>query len=362
VTARGWGRTTEKVSDYVFGDAVRLRVRGPAGMLRHFDAEFGEATAAPGAEPDVDVRMGVGLRVERPAGGAVTVGGHKTARWHVALGPPDVRPLQARIALAGGPSWFALSLVQGYIVESLVALALAGTGRVALPGAAFVHQSGATVLLGGSGAGKTTVTARALAAGRAVLSDDQVVIDRAGGAWRYPRRLRLYPDIRETAPDAWSRLPEETRSTLALRGRVRRLTRGYVAPSLAVPPSDIGATVERGPVPLSRLLVVERAGCDELAVTARTPEWVIDQAAPLLVQQRKQLARALGGAWSQTLSAALQEERRTLGTALAGVACTGIVVPRAWEAPRAVAALEDAVFFNPLPARAPGELPPVSAR
>ncbi|HWU06312.1 MAG TPA: hypothetical protein VN520_07990 [Streptomyces sp.] len=331
---------TAHASDYTFADSVLLRIRGPRRLLKHFNAEYEEARTAPVLEPDIDVSIAFGGPADRLPGGAEVTGGHKTARWRVILGPPDARPLRAAIRLAGGPPSFALSLVQGYFVEALVAVALAGAERIALPAAAFADDGGATVVLGRSGAGKTTLTARALAAGRTVLSDDQVILDASGRCWRYPRRLRLYPDIEETAPQAWSRLTAGTRSTLHHRALLRRLTRGYVAPSLAVPASDISATVTSDPLPLRRLVVVERYENGEFTARPQPAAWVIGQAEELLAQQRARFAGAVSGAWTDTLDAVLQAERRTVSAALRGVQATSLAVPRAWGARRAVDTLD----------------------
>ncbi|MCW2508973.1 MAG: hypothetical protein JWP68_2121 [Modestobacter sp.] len=340
------------MAEYLFADSVRLRVRGDQRVVRHFDAEYGRVevpsaagTGRPGTpvapEPDVDVHVGWGFRVDREAEDEVVTGGHKTARWQVALGPPGASPVRARIALAGGPPSFGLSLVQGYFVEALVAVALARGGKVALPGAAFAIEDGVTVLLGRSGAGKTTLTARALAAGQAVLSDDQVILDGDGRAQRYPRRLRFYPDIRETAPTAWTRLAPRTRSALRRREQLRRLTRGYVAPSLAVPVTELGGTVEPRPLPVRRIVVVDRSAGAELTETARETAWVAGQAGRLLADQRARLsADLLGGAWADALDAALRAEGDTVASALAGVPASEIVVPSAWGARRSVDALE----------------------
>lgn len=348
-------------SDYLFAGVVRLRVRGPARAVRHFDAEYGEA-AAPPAPPDVDVRVRWGTRVELLPGGTVVTGGHKTARWRVALGPLEEHPLRAELAVHGGPPSFALSLLQGWFVEALVAAALARAGRVALPGAAFAGTGGATVLLGRSGAGKTTLTARALAAGRTVLSDDQVVLDAGGQVWRYPRRLRLYPDVQQTAPDAWSRLRPATRSTLLLRGRVRRLTRGHVAPSLAVPATEIGGTVVRTPLPVHRLVVVDRSDADTLTVAPRPPSWVVHQAGLVLSDQRARITRDAGPAWARCLEEVLAAECRTLTAALAGVPAVELALPQAWGARESVDALEAQLGVTPAAAAAPAEGPPAPTR
>jgi hypothetical protein len=332
---------TERTSTYLIAGTVRLRVHGPERLVRHFDAEYGEVAVGPAAGAvDVDLRLRRARTVDPLPGGSLVRGGHKSARWRVALGPPEARPLRASIALAGGPPSFALSLVQGYVVEALVALALQRRGRVALPSAGFAQGDGVTVLLGRSGAGKTTLTARALAAGRGVLSDDQVVIDGSGRAWRYPRRLRFYADIRETAPQAWTRLPARTRSALHLRGRVRALTRGYVAPSLAVPITDVGPGVLPGPLPVRRLVVVERGAAGSVETATQGLDWAVEQAALVIADQRVRLYRAAGQQWDQALDRALEEECRLLAAALADVPVSQVVLPRAWAARRSVDALD----------------------
>lgn len=96
---------------YVFGPGVRLDVRGAGRARAHFAREYGPPSPAGGP---ADVEAVVSLWPGRPGQGAR--GGHKTARWCVAPGPPDARPLRVEITVAGGPPSFALSLVQGYYV------------------------------------------------------------------------------------------------------------------------------------------------------------------------------------------------------------------------------------------------------
>lgn len=345
---------TEVGRDFVFAGSVRLRIHGAERWVRHFAAEYEESAAGP-AGPDVVVQLRYGRHVERPPDGIVVAGGHKSARWRVALGAAAARPLEAWIAIGGGPPAFTLSLVQGYFVEALVAVALSRTGRVALPGAGLGEDDGALLLLGRSGAGKTTLTARALSAGRPVLSDDQVILDPAAGAWRYPRRLRLYPDVRATAPDAWSRLPVGTRSTLTVRRAVRQLTLGYIAPSLAVPAARIGSTVEPGPLPVTRLVVVDRADCASFSTVPRDAEWAVEQAALILADQRARLSRGVRGDWADALAATVAAERAAVAAALADVPTTEVRIPRAWPAPRAVDALASHLGITPGSATAPGD-------
>jgi hypothetical protein len=217
-------------------------------------------------------------------------------------------------------------------------------------------------LMGRSGAGKTTLTARALAAGRTVLSHDQVVVDAEPRAWRYPRRLRFYPDIRRTAPEAWARLPVRIRSTLIRREWLRRTTRGYIAPSLAVPASAVGSTVAAGPLPLRRFLVVERSDGDEFLIAERSPTWGIQQAEAVLTEQRSRLRSAVVGSWARAFDAALETERRLLATALTTVPVTELVVPRRWDVHRSLEALQDAAGLSPDSPPVPVEGPPTLSR
>jgi len=276
-----------------------------------------------------------------PPGGAAH-GGHKTARWWVALAKPDVRPLRVEMAIAGGPPSFALSLVQGYYVEPLVAVALAEAGYVALPSAAILSDDGALVVMGHSGSGKSSVSVRALARGLRVLGDDQVVIGTDGGCWPYPRRLRLYPDIEETAPEAWRRLNPSTRRALRLRRRVRRVTRGFVAPSLPVSQAELAPPVERVRSPARRLVVVIRdANVNLTTERQRDARWGAERAAEVIAAQRSRFALAAGDSWRHALAATVRQETAVLRAWLESISVTELRVPRAWSAPTAVAELAD---------------------
>jgi hypothetical protein len=328
--------------DFAFGPGVRLRVGGSALARSHFEREYGPAAGA-GGTPDVeaDVRF-----APRPTAGPTDVqaaGGHKSARWRVALSVPEERPLRVRIAVSGGPPSFVLSLVQGYYVEPLVSIALARAGFVALPSAAVIGGDGALVVMGRSGSGKSTLSVRALARGRDILGDDQVVIAGDGGCWAYPRRLRLYPDVEDTAPEAWLRLPRSTRRALRLRRALRWSTRGYVAPSLAVPTSELRAAQPRERVAAARLVVLERsADVAGLAEDQRDAEWAAQEAGRVLADQRQRFAAAASEArWAAALDETAAREEEILRAWLDPLAITLLRIPRAWDAPTAVAAVAE---------------------
>jgi hypothetical protein len=328
-------------SVYAFGAAVRLRVAGSPRARAHFDREYGPAAPAAGT-PDVEADIRMTLLGSRRARGLPHAGGHKTARWRVALGDPREQPLRVAIDVGGGPPGFALSLVQGYYVEPLVAVALARAGRAALPSAGVLAPGGAVVVMGRSGTGKSSMSVHALARGRGLLGDDQVVIGPDGSCWPYPRRLRLYPDVQDTAPEGWERLRPTTRRTLRLRRLIRRATRGFVAPSLAVPVSELGAPVPDEPVRAERLVVVERSReADTLTEQDRDAAWATRAAVAVLADQRARFARAADAVWLAALDEAAEREADVLGAWLGTVSISQLQIPHTWDAPRAVRALVD---------------------
>jgi hypothetical protein len=328
--------------DFVFGPGVRLRVGGSTLARSHFEREYGPAVGADGA-PDVEADVRFALRARAGPTDVRVAGGHKSARWRVALSDPEERPLRARIAVCGGPPSFALSLVQGYYVEPLVSIALGRAGFVGLPSAAVVGSDGALVVMGRSASGKSSLSVRALARGRDILGDDQVVIAGDGGCWSYPRRLRLYPDVEDTAPEAWTRLRRSTRRALRLRRALRWSTRGYVAPSLAVPTSEFRAAQPRDRVPATRLVVLERsADVAGLAEDQRDAEWAAQEAGRVLADQRQRFAAAASDPrWAVALDDTAAREEEIVRAWLDRLPITHLRVPLAWDAPIAVAAVAE---------------------
>jgi hypothetical protein len=326
--------------EYAFGPSVRLRLGGSASAQAHFDREYGPAAAAGGTpEVEADVRFALAAT---GAAGFPAAGGHKTARWRVELGDPSERPLRVAISVSGGPPAFALSLVQGYHVEPLVAVGLARAGFVALPSAGVLSTDGALIVMGRSGSGKSSVSVRALAGGRGILGDDQVVIASDGGCWPYPRRLRLYPDVQHTAPEAWRRLRPSTRRTLRLRGVLRQASRGFVAPSLAVGVSELRAPVPNERVRAARLVVVERSSdVQVLTELERDAGWAAQAATGVLADQRTRFLEAADARWRAALRDAAEREAEVLRAWLEPLPIAQLQIPRAWDAPRAVAALAD---------------------
>lgn len=319
---------------------LTLAVSGAKQARQHFAQEYGAARCAGVDHRGADVHVHVEFATRLPAGG--THGGHKTVRWSVQVEPPGHRPTTARIVLAGRPRRFALSLVQGFVVEPLVSLAVARSGGVLLPAAALERTTGAVIVLGRSGAGKTSVVARAIAAGHGALGDDQVLLDELGGLWPWPRRLRVYPDLRSTAPAAVEALPHDRRAALSGLAVLSAATRGWVAPSLPLHWRDLGGTPLPGPVPVHRVVVVERGGAaDTVVVTPLDQAAVLRLAADVLAEQRSRLQTALGATWGPEMHATAAREAKALATALGSVPSELWQLPQSWPAARAVQALAD---------------------
>ena len=331
------------VADFVFAGRVRLRVIGDRAVIRHSRREYGPAEVLSAGKADLEVTFGP-IPPTAPgssAGGTgVGRGGHKTVGWRVDAGDPDAAPLVARIETSGWPPSFARSLVQGYVVEPLLSVAAARRGIVLLPGAGIVLDDGLILLLGRSRAGKSTLAARALTAGRIVLGDDQLFVGPDAKAWPFPRSLRFYPDLARTAPSFYARLRGETRVGLRLRAVLARLSAGYVRPSLAIDGAELGLRWDREGRPIARLILIERnAGQSDLEVVSGSAEQAVEWAGDLLREQRARLAILGGAEWRTAIERAADVERTVLVRTFDGLRVDRLAIPGSWDASTAVAAM-----------------------
>lgn len=334
-------------ADFIFAGRVRLRVIGDKAALRHARREYGPAEVPHGGEADLEVTFGPILATTSNAstgGTRVGRGGHKSVRWAFDGGDPEQAHLRARIETGGWPQGFARSLVQGYLVEPLLSIAAARRGIVLLPGAGIVLDDGPALLLGRSRAGKSTLAARALTAGRDVLGDDQILVGPDGSAWPFPRSLRFYPDLIRTAPAAFAQLSRRTRLGLRLRAALGRLSAGYVRPSLAVDGAELGLRWNPDGRSIARLILIERRAAlgdvsrSDLDVTPGSTEQAVEWAAELLRDQRTKLAALGGPGWRAAIEGAADVERTLLARAFDGLPVEVVAIPGSWDAATAVAA------------------------
>jgi hypothetical protein len=310
---------------YQFALGLALAIEGDRPTVTQFNREYGEAAARPHTETCVEVDFAEDSLDSR---GDAVRGGYKTMRWQTRLTAPDAPVLGARIEIAGRPRGFARTLVQGYFVEPLLSIAATRVDSVLLPAAAFRDATGTIVVLGRSGSGKTSLSMHALALGIRVVGDDQVVIDSTGACGPFPRRLRLYPDLRERVPVAYARLPRRIQVQLAVRRLIRLLSRGAVAPPLAVPMSIFGQDGQFDPGPITRVVILERAlHPGELRKEPATVAEAVAYALGLLHEQREHLALAGGDAWRAALAETERREESRLEAAFRDISIERITVP-----------------------------------
>ena len=317
---------------------VALRVHGDAAAARHLAMEYAPAGGEPSTASEVVAALDVHFVSELPDARAE---GHKTIRWSATLERTAPQHLQLRIALRGWPRWFGLSLVQGYLIEPALSLLAVESGGVLLPAAAIVQDGAALLLIGRSGTGKSSVSMRALAAGLPLLGDDQVFVSGDGTCTRFPRRLRIYDDAARTAPGAISRLPVRDRVGLLVRRVVRVATRGYVAPSLAIPLRALGGVDAPTSVPLGRVALLSRGRGGSAALSAHPADVAeaLGRSADALLDQRRRLDRMLGERWAEEINAVASRERTLLERAFASIPISAINVPTEAGAARAIDAL-----------------------
>jgi hypothetical protein len=287
--------TPQPAEAFAFVDGLRLEVHGSRRTLAHFRAEYGAARAEAGPEP------GVAVSFRRPDAESPLrfAGGYRSLRWQVDLEGVESDRLRATIHLRGAPRSFGLSLLQGYVVEPLLALVAADAGHVLLPAAAVASDDAAILLLGRSRSGKSSLVARAAAAGTRVLGDDHVLVG-SDGCRAFPRRLRLYPDLAQTAPAAHALLSGRKRALLHALAVIRAATGGAVAPPARVPIESIGA-VAHGPLPLARVVVLERREVRRLSGRELSLDELVATAGAVLREQRGALEQVEDARWRERL-------------------------------------------------------------
>ena len=290
----------------------RLALAAPEGgrLAAHLAAEYGPPVPGAG-DPCLK------LLPERPSAPAWSAGGgHKGTRWELVVTAPERRPMEAWVRVRGP---FGLPLIQSQVLEPLLAAAVADADRALVPAAALRHDGLVELVVGDSGAGKTTLAMRALGAGWDVLGDDRVFVGSAG-VEGFRRRHRVYPDARQTAPAFVERLTAGDRRELDLRTAVARLTRGFVRlPVLVDPPAQKLGAVDVGRMTLLVRDTAPNGWLDDIDSLAARLGAVIDR-------DRRALAR-LSGPWPEAFQHARALELEALRRAARGVPVRLVVSP-----------------------------------
>ncbi len=324
---------------YRFGPGLTVSIRGERRARAYFRAEYGAAALADSPDaPAMEAVIGARIRAasDETTREPKLSGAHKLAHWRASVPvSPELDTMRIAVAVRGP---LGLALVQSRVIEPLVSLAAVRAGSVLLPGAAIAHGDRTLLLLGRSRSGKTSLAARALAAGLRVLGDDQVLVNADRECLPFPRRLRLYPDLARTAPAAFAALPPSVRGRLAALGRVSALTRGFVAPPVSVSASAFGAAA---PDPIRLLVgdvvVVRRAQGDTLTSERLDPQELEAETDDVLMGQRSEIFGVPGV--RAAYETVLAEERAIISSALAAAPARRVLVPDSWTAEQAVEAL-----------------------
>jgi hypothetical protein len=323
-------------ADFLFAPGIHASISGSRSIVDAFRREYAPLEILDRRDRSLELRFG-----RLPPGAQEAFGGrHKSVGWRVRVSPADRSVVDVAIQLSGAPRSFARSLVQGYVVEPMVSVIAAERDLVLVPGAGVAAAHGLTLILGRSGAGKSTLMARLSATGNAVLADDQLFVDSSGQGRAFPRRLRFYPDIEWTAPEAFARLPYNVRTMLLVRRLMATASGGLVRPSLGVDRAAIGAAWVPGPVEIQRIVLLERGDhTGDLRAEPATSHDAVGWATDLLREQRARLAIGDDAGWLARLVAVVARERATLTDAFADRPVERLVVPRDQPAREAVSAL-----------------------
>ena len=307
-----------------FAPGIEMAIFGPRSIVEAFRREYAPMGDSGPGEPG----LLVAFSHRAPASSVSWRGGHKSVRWRVGVSSPDRPVIAATIELAGWPRSFARSLVQGYVVEPLLSVVASEHDRVLVPGAGVIGPGGLILILGRSRAGKSTLMARLAATGHPILGDDQILVERSGVGIAFPRRLRFYPDIERTAPEAFARMAGPTRLRLRLHGLMASASGGFVRPSLAVDRGAIGAAWVPGPVTIQRIVLLERdPQARDLRLDRATEQDALVWAARLLGEQRSRLELAHDAGWRSRSALVDASERAVLADAFAGRPVERVGVP-----------------------------------
>ncbi|MEE8385010.1 MAG: hypothetical protein V3S01_03760 [Dehalococcoidia bacterium] len=194
-------------------------------VLSHFDAEYGKVAVSQADRPQIDVHAGPYDTIVTEAPDLCEYRGrHKTIRWRLAVSGLDSDV--TRLAFDGRGS-MAISFLQTFYLEPLLRHRMLDAGAAMVHGCTVVQNGKSTLFAGGTGVGKTTLALAQATNGGVVLGDNWVVVTPDGMTLTFPRRIRLYGDLRRANPEAYRRLPPAARRRLTTVGIISRLSFGY---------------------------------------------------------------------------------------------------------------------------------------
>ena len=214
---------------YEFPPGVLLRiVSRHSHVLAYFDAEYGPFRTADTTDVQLNVHVGKQSNMAHPTGAIVHRRQHKLTRWTVTF--TDLESERTCIEF-DGLGVMTLPYLQSFYIEPLLWFKLLPRGHALVHGASVCQGSKSRVFVGSSRVGKTSLTLSQAERGNAVQGDNYVILSPDGTSIAFPRRLRVYPDLRTSLPTIHRRLPFTTRTRLKSYAILNWLSRGYANPA-----------------------------------------------------------------------------------------------------------------------------------
>jgi hypothetical protein len=256
---------------------------------------------------------------------------HKLAKWRVALSGLDEE--RTRLAFEGKGAML-LPYLQNFYVEPLLRIKVLQAGYALVHGSAVMKGAKSVLFPGGSRVGKTMLTLRQATQGKAIQGDNCVILSPKGDTFAFPRRLRIYSDLRRADPIAYGRLPRRERIRLTIAGSIRSLSFGYANPASRL---DIGLLAPNCTICArarldSIFVLTPHEGPDLVGPICLGLEQVVDRVQTHSFSEGRWLTEAISPCLTADLESWLLRkmdiERQILATAFEGVPAFELLVPR----------------------------------
>lgn len=131
-----------------------------------------------------------------------------------------------------------------------IRVALFAAEEFVVPGAAFLYEGGAVLLLGGTGSGKSGALLQASSEGRKAIGDEYVSVDAFGNVGGILRGCALRRAAVMRVRGLYDRLSSGQKRLLLAMQAAAMLTRGRLNPLVHVGWHDLGIEQHRSPTPL----------------------------------------------------------------------------------------------------------------
>lgn len=317
---------------YEFPPGVVLRVfSGQRNVLAYFEAEYGPFRTAGTADVQLNVHVGKQGNVARAPGAIVHRRRHKLTSWTITF--TDLESERTSIDF-DGRGVMTLPYLQSFYIEPLLRLKLLRRDHALVHGASICKGSKSRLFVGGSRVGKTSLTLSQAEGGNAVQGDNFVILSPDGTSIAFPRRLRVYPDLRRSLPAIHRRLPLATRARLQSYAVLNWLSRGYANPATRLPLAQLvpdGKVLPEASVE-SVFVLRPHTGKDLVGPTSISLEQTVTEIQTHASKEAVWLTEAMAPYVSDhpesSLNSARVAEASILSRALSNVSTFEILVPR----------------------------------